>query len=127
MSNFFNCYRDNASAINRPLQSGWKCHCTNKDLKILFFAPRAQAAPLWKLLSAIGCSYTNYKKKTFPLSPAGTSTSAASTPGSRAVPGCPGLHLPTQSGLISLPFPTQMERHATGQTCHSDNVISRSN
>lgn len=81
MSNFFNCCRDNVSAIIRSLQSEWKCHCTNKDLRILFFAPRAQATPLWKLLSAIGWSYTNYNEKIFPLSPPGTSTQRCRHPG----------------------------------------------
>lgn len=72
------------SAINRSRQSEWKCHCTNEDLRILLFAPRAQATPLWKLLSALGWSRTNYKKKIVPRSPPGTSTQRCKRPGGRA-------------------------------------------
>lgn len=62
-----------------PRSQRWKCHCTNKDLGILLFAPRAQTTPLQKLLLAAGWSYMNYKETLSPLSP--RAQGAADTPG----------------------------------------------
>lgn len=108
---FCNCYRDNGRAINRPLQSEWKCQCTNKDLGTLLFAPRTQATPPRKFLSAIGCSYTNYHKKMSPLSPLDTGKQPCSALGA-------GLGLPDLSwGVLGFAFPPERGLSACHFVC----------
>lgn len=78
-----------------------KCHCTNKELTIVLFAPRAQTAPLRRFLLAVGWSCTNDKETSSPPCPPGSVTpraglGAAPASKSRSFQ-CPGLSLPLPS------------------------------